>query len=235
MAIDQDPIEVHQIQQVTDTAIERLVDYGESMVVFSLKNPDVLMPLKTEVCKKSQLLNLARVFRPHGEEDGWENVYRATFFRPTHLRKASMYQKVASLALPSRLFMPKCHKTANIFSEHMRASAEKAYTIGLLPKSSSLMEWEPNRLGINWMDGSPEQPSLIQEHVDTPKEVGAVVVFDVFREGMATNSYISDRNVTVIFGKDTCDAAGVNQPKHSVASKLLRLSLTLAELKPSTR
>ena len=241
--MDRTLMRVAQLQDLTDVAVERLTTHGESMVSFSLQNHGELMPLKFEVCRRAQILEMAGVFfRTHGEDEGWQNVERATFFRPTHLKHASVPQKIASVVFPSRLYLPIAHKLGLKLSKSMRLSAKNSNRLGKL-SDSTLLQWKPNRVGINLMDGSDEDPAEIPKHIDTKDEIGAVVVFDVFKRGLDQNSFIGEHNesdsnpaypnVTVIFGKDVCDSVGVPQAEHSVVSDLFRLSVTFAELKPS--
>jgi hypothetical protein len=173
------------------------------------------------------------LFRDHGEDEGWIGVDRATFFSPSHLKRTTTAQKAGALLFPSRLWLPRTHKVKNTFAEAMRTSAQNKNLTRKPSGITPLRNWRPNRVGINWMDGSSAEPAVIPEHVDTKDELGAVVVLEVFREGMSGTSYLTDNNVSVIFGKDTCDDIGVPQAPHSAISSHLRLSVTLAELKPS--
>jgi hypothetical protein len=224
-------MEVYSIQDATDYAVRGLIEHGEPEARLSLRRSADMTSAIDEIRDRAALFKAIGLFRVHGEDEGWIGVERATFFSPSHLRHATMAQKAGALFFPSRLWLPRTHKVKNAFAEAMRTSAERENLTSGSSEVASLCDWRPNRLGVNWMDGTPAEPAVIPEHVDTKDELGAIVILEVFGESMRESS--GGDNVTILFGQDICDAFGVPQAVHSAVAPHLRLSVTLAELKPS--
>ncbi len=149
----------------------------------------------------------------------WINTTRATLFPrdntnwPGHI--------AGRMSLPrSEKWLPHCHRFCLHLSKIVRQVAcERALSNSI----DSLREWKPNRIGINYMKGTPWDPAEIREHTDPVEEVGLVTALEMLGNSAGRLSFI--------FSSDICRGLGLTQPVHSVMSEETRISLTLAELR----
>jgi hypothetical protein len=222
-------MKVETIEEAATVSMRQLVQFGNPMVTLSLQDSAFIVPMKSEIINRSAVFRALGFFRAHGEEAGWENVSRARFMRPAHIRGMSVGQKAGVGLLASRLWLPQTHKRSKKLGQAFQlANTESGANL------KSLKNFMPNRIGVNRMQGTPESPAIIMPHVDVPEELGAVVVFELFREGQAEAAYLAEKNMTVIFSKNTCDETGVDRPIHSIDTELFRVSATFAELTART-
>jgi hypothetical protein len=224
--------EVGEVQELTDVAVERLVKYGESAVSFSLNNPAVLLPLKNEILTKTALFEGIGLYRKHRVDDGWKNVSQVGLFGSTPLNHIPNKRRLPGPLLPSSWLLPKTHEAKKHFAESFRMSAEAAGMDPIVEGIDSLITLDFNRVGINRMNGSKENPSVISEYLNAPEQVGAVILINLFTQGMKPRSYIKDDNVTVVFGDDTCAAVGATRSAPSFESDGLRLGIAFSEVQP---
>jgi hypothetical protein len=233
--MEKQAIRVVEVEELAEVAVDRLVRYGESMVSFSLRNPDVILPVKREITRKAIFLNSVGVFRKHGVDDGWKNVKRVTFFGSSNLADWSNKHRYVARLFSSRLWLPDTELVKNRFADALSACGKASSNLNGSDCISSIANLDFNRVGINRMNGRPGDKALIVDYVSSPAEVGAVVVMDLFREGMSQANYLIDNNVTVIFGKNTCDELGIEQTVNGLETAHFRLSATFAELQPNTK
>jgi hypothetical protein len=217
------------IATATSCAFDQLIDDGEAYVSVSITDVDVLSAMRAEIKRRASILHGLNLFLPHGKDEGWRNVKRATYFGEKHREHLPFRRQVLARAFSSRA-LPETVKVANdIAAELRRKSLESS-----IPeiRNSSLSTWTPNRFGINRLDGTKEDSAVIAEHKDVKTELGTVVVFEIASGNLDAAVSIKN-NVTFIFSKDICDLLDIEQPLHGQETDHYRLSLTIAELNPA--
>lgn len=148
----------------------------------------------------------------------WINTTRATFFPRNNTNWPA--HALGRMILPrAEKWLPHSYR----FSQHLSGLVKLVANQNTVANNiHSLRSWTPNRLGLNYMDGTPSDPAEIKEHTDPVEEVGLVAALELL--GNAAG------RLTFIFSADTCRNLKLPQPPHSVISEEPRLSLTLAEL-----
>lgn len=148
----------------------------------------------------------------------WVNSTRATLFPKSNA--------IWPLGLVGKMALPRSEKWApsiSRFCSFAAATVRAASIKGALPRDiDSLNCWNPNRVGINFMNGSPWDPASIGEHTDPPEETGLVMALELLGNSAGRLSFI--------FSADASKILGLDQPPHSLYSEEPRISITLAEL-----
>ena len=219
--------EFSHMNRAVEYAVDRLVSDGNAMTTVTYSSPQTLVELSSEVHSRVNSLPTKHLLRNHGEgeEDGWVNVQRMTFLGPNNAETVG--QKIASIILPANKWVPRMHQFGYNLQSRITASG-KAFGV------STLADWSPNRYGINVLNGAPGLPAIVAPHTDVSTEHGVVVVLEIPEDNFSTERVIfGSGNLSFIFGRDTCDQAGIAQRVHSVESETRRLSITFADLRPS--
>lgn len=151
----------------------------------------------------------------------WPRTKRATFF--TMPEEATVYLDLASRALRSNRFMPATTTLMTEMSNYVRS-------YGRRHNCQPLAGYEPNRIGVNIMNGTPSRPAEIPAHTDPKAESGLVAVIEL-GDGKSRTQVTG--NITFILGFDTCNHYGIEQFEHSVTSTYQRYSITAAHLTES--
>jgi len=148
--------------------------------------------------------------------DEWHNTKRATFVPKRQISWKQPY----FLAAIAKMWMP----TAVALSNELTPIIQRN---GLRDGLSSLTDFQPNRLGVNYMHGSVADPAVIPDHTDPINESGLVVAVNLGN----TVDHQDPGAINLILSKDTCDELGIAQPVHNVHADTFRLGLTIAELR----
>ena len=134
---------------------------------------------------------------------------------------------LATTILRAGVWVPELKKFGEEISEALK---DIAYHI------PTLNDWNPNRFGINFMNGFAKRPAKIAEHTDVPEEHGVVVVAHLTPSNKSgiqhtKNLFPIVDNLSFIFGADTCEYFGVDQHPHSEIATQRQLSATVADLR----
>lgn len=184
---------------------------GETMSTLdSNLTDDQLRVMETEACGLPSFF-----FR---EIDGWRNTKRTTLFP-----KGNAHYP---LGLFGRFLLPTPERwTPNInrFLNHTQSVVQGAAREVNLPRDiDTLLNWAPNRVGLNLMRGNLEHEAKIPRQTGHPTETGLVIALELIGS--------SAGKMTMVFSADVCATLGLERPEHEVASFTDRMSLTLAEL-----
>jgi hypothetical protein len=217
-----------QIQKATAEAFDRLTENKEAYVSVSISQLEVLSAMRAEIKRKASMLHALNLFLPHGEGDDWKNVKRATFFGKNHIEHLPLKRRMLARAFSSRV-LPETLEIASDIAKELKKKSQESSIPDI--RTSSLVSWNPNRFGINRLDGSKDDKAVIAEHTDVKTEIGTVVVFEIAK---GSDAAVSNRdNMTFIFSQDICEILEIDQPLHGEETDHYRLSLTMAELNPA--
>jgi hypothetical protein len=150
--------------------------------------------------------------------DDWHNTSRATFF--TKSEGGSTALVLASRVLQSAVWVPKIHEVAVGMARTIRDFGQETVC-------APLASYQPNRIGVNLLRGSLQDPALIPRHRDVSEETGVVVAIEM-GDGHATALPVG--TMTLILGADTCEYFGISQHWHEVTSSTRRYGITIAQL-----
>ena len=148
--------------------------------------------------------------------DAWEKVNRATFVpgNPNGLLDIAYFT-----LFNSKQFTPTAHAFTALIAQDVRGA-------GTLSRQLPLAEWYPNRIGFNYMHGTPARPALIPDHTDPKEEHGVVLALNL--DYSSIGGYRGD--IHFILSQDTCQEIGIAQAVHSVSAHSERIGMTIAEL-----
>ena len=148
----------------------------------------------------------------------WHNTSRATFF-PERDRSSRSLSLASSILLRSDVWMPVTDALASGMAHSIRDFGRKE-------GCESLAQYRPNRIGVNVLYGTQEDPALIPKHTDVAEEKGLVAAIEL-GDGYTTQAA---GTLTLILGKDTCKRFGIEQHFHEVTSETKRYGITVAQL-----
>jgi hypothetical protein len=147
--------------------------------------------------------------------DDWERVQRATFF----MRTKGLMQK----AMSANVWTPPAYHYAQRLGRMLDRDAEDFH----IPE----LKTNFNRIGFNFMNGSPHHEARIPMHTDPEKLHGVVAIVGL--EGYAEATPLAlgrNMTVTLLACRNLCAVAGIEPVGHEVIATERRTSMTLAEI-----
>lgn len=162
-----------------------------------------------------EALRLPTLFRRDIGDPNWYKTKRATCVP----LKRITWKQPYFLVTAAEVWLP----TTTALSKDLATMVRE---IGIYSGLAPLAQFQPNRLGFNYMHGTPEDPAYINDHTDPIEESGVVMAVNL---GPTTDSQEVGA-VNLILSKDTCDELAIPQPLHKVSSETRRIGLTIANL-----
>lgn len=204
------PFEAKQVEEIHEAVIDSLANLGLGQTLSTHKNlikEDLLQALLIEALRIPSMMRRT--------VPAWHKTQRATLFP---IRPAVNSPLVARTVLNANVWAPQSTVLAKLISAQVGQIASWGPNY-LHP----LFGWQPNRIGFNYMQGTPSDPASIPPHTDVPEETGLVIALDL-------NGDETRGDLSFIFGADVCNGRSLPQPIHQAESKSERISLTVARL-----
>ena len=150
----------------------------------------------------------------------WPRTRRATFV-PYPWQEGDTRHPL-HMASTSQFWIRRTHRVAMRLAEQIREAGD---SLGL----PTLRDWQPTRIGFNYLNGAKWQPALIPEHRDVEDEHGVVLAMNVYSADR--NSELRPGRLQFLLCPDTCRDIGIGEADmHSVEARARRIGVTIAQL-----